>query len=67
MNAMETKCFNFQIKKVETAEQEDERVLRGWATRPEFDRVGDLVMPEGAVFNLPLPFLLDHDHEKCVG
>lgn len=67
MNAMETKCFNFQIKKVETTEQDDERVLRGWATRPEFDRVGDLVMPEGAVFKLPLPFLLDHDTEKCVG
>lgn len=64
---MDTKYFSFQIKSVDATEDGDQRVIRGWATRPELDRVGDLVLPEGAVFNLPLPFLMDHDSEKCVG
>lgn len=46
---------------------EDSRLLEGWATRPEEDRVGDIVLPKGAIFKLPLPFLLDHDHRKAVG
>lgn len=46
---------------------EDERLVEGWATRPETDRVGDVVMPEGATFKLPIPFLLDHDHTEAVG
>lgn len=49
------------------AVSEDERLLEGWATRPDQDRVGDVVMPKGVVYKLPLPFLLDHDHKKNVG
>lgn len=49
------------------AVDEDARLVEGWATRPEEDRVGDLVIPKGAVYKLPLPFLLDHDHSKAVG
>lgn len=46
---------------------DDARTLEGWATRPEEDRKGDIVLPRGAVYKLPLPFLLDHDHAKAVG
>jgi len=46
---------------------EDARLLEGWATKPEEDRMGDIVLPRGAVYKLPLPFLLDHDHSKAVG
>lgn len=46
---------------------EDRRELEGWATTPAPDRVGDIVQPEGARFELPLPLLLDHDHSKVVG
>lgn len=46
---------------------EDKRQIEGWATRPEEDRVGDVVMPRGAAYKLPIPFLLDHDHRKAVG
>lgn len=46
---------------------DDQRLIEGWATRPEEDRVGDIVLPKGAVYKLPLPFLLDHDHRKSVG
>ncbi|ETF02152.1 peptidase U35 [Advenella kashmirensis W13003] len=45
----------------------EQRVVEGWATRAEQDRVGDIVLPRGAVYKLPLPFLLDHDHSKAVG
>lgn len=54
---------DIQIKAID----EDSRRLEGWATRNEEDRVGDVVMPKGAVYALPLPFLLDHDHTKNVG
>lgn len=46
---------------------DEERRIEGWATKPQEDRLGDVVDPEGVVYRLPLPFLLDHDHEKCVG
>lgn len=46
---------------------EDARRIEGWATRPEIDRVGDQVMPKGAVYKLPIPFLLDHNHLHAVG
>lgn len=46
---------------------DDQRLIEGWASRVEEDRMGDVVMPKGAVYNLPLPFLLDHDHKRAVG
>jgi hypothetical protein len=46
---------------------EDRREFEGWASTPTTDRQNDQLMPEGARFELPLPFLLDHDHEKVVG
>lgn len=60
---MLTQSFDFQVK----ALNEGQRIVEGWATRPEIDRTGDIVIPTGAQYKLPLPFLLDHDHEKAIG
>lgn len=46
---------------------EDERVIRGVATTPTPDRVGDVVEPLGVKFNNPMPLLHQHDHTKPVG
>jgi HK97 family phage prohead protease len=46
---------------------DDARTLEGWATTPEVDRMGDIVLPKGAEYELPIPFLLDHDHSQVVG
>lgn len=46
---------------------EERRVIRGTATTPSVDRVGDIVEPMGGEFKLPLPLLLHHDHEAPVG
>jgi HK97 family phage prohead protease len=46
---------------------DDARKIEGWATTPEVDRMGDIVLPKGAEYDLPIPFLLDHDHSQVVG
>lgn len=46
---------------------DDAREIEGWATTPEVDRMGDIVLPKGAEYKLPIPFLLDHDHSQVVG
>lgn len=47
--------------------QEGYRYLEGIATTPTPDRVGDVVDPAGCVFNLPIPFLWQHDSEAPIG
>jgi len=49
------------------AMHEDERVIEGFASTPTKDRMGDVVESDGVEFNLPIPFLLDHDHRQAVG
>lgn len=46
---------------------EEQRTLEGWASTIDEDRMGDIVMPRGASYKLPMPFLLDHDHKQVVG
>ena len=46
---------------------EERRVIRGFATRPEPDRVGDVVISTGVTYNNPLPLLWQHQHDKPVG
>jgi HK97 family phage prohead protease len=43
------------------------RVLEGIASTPTPDRMDDIVEPLGAQFELPLPFLWQHDSEQPVG
>jgi HK97 family phage prohead protease len=46
---------------------EDKRVIRGIATTPSVDRVGDIIDPLGVKFNNPLAFLWQHQHDKPIG
>jgi HK97 family phage prohead protease len=60
----EQKAFStFKLKSV----QVDRREITGIASTPSTDRQGDQVMPEGAVFALPLPLILEHDVSSPVG
>jgi HK97 family phage major capsid protein len=52
-----------EIKSVD----EDRRIIRGIATRPTPDRLGDIVESEGAEFKLPIPLLSHHDRTKPIG
>ncbi len=47
--------------------EDDERVIRGVATTPAVDRVGDVIEPLGVQFKNPMPLLHQHDHDKPVG
>jgi len=49
------------------AVDEEKRTLRGIATTPEVDRVGDIVEPMGLKFENPMPFLWQHRHDKPIG
>jgi HK97 family phage major capsid protein/HK97 family phage prohead protease len=46
---------------------DDRRIIRGIATKPTPDRVGDVVESEGAEFELPLPLLSHHDRTRPIG
>lgn len=46
---------------------EEERVIKGWATTPQPDRVQDVVDPMGATFKNPMPLLWQHKHDEPVG
>lgn len=48
-------------------EDDDARVIRGVATTPAPDRVGDIVEPEGVKFNNPMPLLWQHRSDMPVG
>src|SRR5262245_38526873 len=52
-----------EIKRVD----EDARIITGIATTPAPDRLGDVVEPEGAQFNLPMPLLWQHDASQPIG
>lgn len=49
------------------AVDEEKRIIRGVATTPTPDRVGDIVEPLGVKFTNPMPFLWQHDHKKPIG
>jgi HK97 family phage major capsid protein/HK97 family phage prohead protease len=49
------------------AVDEDRRVIRGTATTPSPDRVGDIVEPLGVSFKNPMPLLWQHKNDKPVG
>jgi len=46
---------------------DETRTIRGIATTPSVDRVGDIIDPLGVKFQNPLPFLWQHDHSQPVG
>lgn len=54
-----------EIKAIE--ETDGKRIFRGIATTPTADRVGDIVEPMGAQFQLPIPLCWMHDSTDPVG
>lgn len=46
---------------------EDARVITGIATTPTPDRMGDVVEPKGAEFQLPIPLLWQHKSSEPIG
>src|SRR5690606_39257104 len=62
--AMQNRAYSvLQVKSVD----EDTRVIRGIATTPSVDRVGDIIDPMGVKFQNPLAFLWQHQHDKPIG
>lgn len=51
------------VKSVDT----EQRIIRGTATTPSPDRMGDIVMPLGIKYKNPLPLLWQHQTDKPVG
>ena len=49
------------------AVEEEQRIIRGTATTPSPDRVGDVVEPLGVQFRNPMPLLWQHQSDKPVG
>ena len=49
------------------AVNEDKRIIRGIATTPTPDRMGDIVEPLGIQFKNPMPLLWQHRHDQPVG
>lgn len=46
---------------------DDRREFEGMASTPTPDRLGDIVEPKGAIFNLPIPLLWQHMSDKPIG
>jgi HK97 family phage prohead protease len=46
---------------------DDRRTFSGVATTPTADRVGDVVESEGAIYELPIPLLWQHDANQPIG
>lgn len=61
--AMQRAYSKFEVKGID----EDKRIISGIATTPNPDRMGDIVESMGAEFELPLPFLWQHDSTQPVG
>lgn len=49
------------------AVDEGKREFTGIASTPTPDRVNDVMVPKGAKFNLPIPFLWQHNHLQPIG
>lgn len=50
-----------------TSMDAEKRIIRGIATTPTPDRMGDTIDPMGAKFKNPLPFLHQHNHSSPIG
>lgn len=58
----------YSVLNVKSVEEADgKRIIRGVATTPTVDRMGDIIEPEGVRFENPLPLLWQHEHGKPIG
>ncbi len=60
---MNKACIEFSVKSLD----EDQRILRGWATTKTLDRVNDRIDPLGATFSDNVKLLASHDHTRPIG
>lgn len=63
MPALQKSFSSFEIKSI----NEEKRTFRGVATTSDPDRAKDIMVPEGAVYDLPMPFLFHHEATAPVG
>ena len=56
----------YSVLSIKSAD-EGTRIIRGIATTPSVDRVGDIIEPLGVTFAKTLPFLWMHAHDKPIG
>lgn len=56
----------YAILEVKTID-EGQRTIRGIATTPSVDRIGDVIDPLGVKFTNPMPFLWQHNHDQPIG
>lgn len=57
----------FDIEEKGIQETDTHYIFKGIATTPTPDRMADIVEPMGAEFELPLPFLYQHDSDRPIG
>ncbi|AIP64764.2 phage capsid protein [Burkholderia thailandensis] len=68
MTKQTAKASNKAFSRFEVKNLDDgSRVLKGIASTPTPDRVGDTVVPEGIQFKTPFPLLWQHDPSKPIG
>jgi len=61
---MNNRCYSvLNIKSLD----DGDRVIKGIATTPTPDRIGDIIEPMGVKFTNPMPFLWQHKHDQPVG
>jgi HK97 family phage prohead protease len=63
---MERAWAVFEVKAMDD-EKGGKRKFAGIATTPSTDRMGDIVEPKGAEFDLPIPLLFQHDSSQPIG
>ena len=49
------------------AVNEEQRIITGIASTPMSDRAEDIMVPEGAQYTLPMPFLWQHEQDEPIG
>lgn len=49
------------------AVDEEQRIITGIASTPSADRAEDIMVPEGAQYTLPMPFLWQHESDEPIG
>ena len=63
MSALQKSFGSFEIKAI----NEEKRTFTGVASTPNQDRAKDIMVPDGAEYQLPMPLLFHHEIKKPVG
>ena len=63
MSALQKSFGSFEIKAI----NEEKRTFTGVASTPNQDRAKDIMVPDGAEYQLPMPLLFHHEMKKPIG